>query len=179
MRRNLGVRLYNSRGDSLVGADRVGGLPPNTRDMVVPNMRDGWVRWEWEFVAPPGVTHGLPAFYEYVTNLTAMPQVELADLAIIEEEESSRAATSKWLPHYPNKNESYCNATARGVKSSLSESSMSLDSADPWRQGHTRQLVAALATTSFPIALTHPTTRLHMSLHCASCAYLVYVQPGH
>eukprot|EP01046_Picozoa_sp_COSAG06_P030052 COSAG06_NODE_2833_length_6205_cov_3.583361_4_plen_757_part_00 len=80
---NLGVRLYDSLGGSLVGADRVGGLPPNTRQ-TLSNVHDGWARWEWEFIAPPGVSHGLPAFYEYVTNLTALPQLELADLVVVE-----------------------------------------------------------------------------------------------
>jgi hypothetical protein len=86
---NLGVSLWDVVGSGadavgapLVGADRVGGLPSNTRRLQ-PNI-DGWVRYEWEFVTTPSIARGMPVFQQYVGNRTAMPQLELAELVVVE-----------------------------------------------------------------------------------------------
>ena len=85
---NLGVSLWDDGGpatpvpSALVGADRVGGLPSSTREL--PHNVDGWVRYEWSFVTPPNVARGMPVFQQYITNLTAMPQLEIAELVLVE-----------------------------------------------------------------------------------------------
>ena len=79
---NLGARLWDAKGEELVGANRVGGMPASTR--AIPGNVDGWIRYEWTFTTPPTIAYGLPMFEEYVHNLTAMPHLEIADLAFVE-----------------------------------------------------------------------------------------------